>query len=181
MSVSLGLWHTTQKKVTDSVHSREKKKKKKELRTDSGFATHYNHQTASHAFRVATTDYCLPAASTLGKLLPFQKVFLYCSIRHIHAGELQVQVSVQQTTYSCVWPQALQKSSWALAGLQKAASLNTNIPSHGFVGQSWHSGMEIWVSRQRFHLVRKTPPQGKFCSGAREGSTPRNTEKGLDT
>lgn len=83
MSVNLGLRHTMQKKSHRfSTQYGEKKKKNKERRTDSGFATHYQHQTASHAFPVATTDYCLPVANTLGKPLLFQKVIstLQCEV-----------------------------------------------------------------------------------------------------
>lgn len=55
MSVSLGLRHTTQKKVTDSVHST---RKKKQVQT-TGRQLTIKHQAASHALTAVTTDWLL--------------------------------------------------------------------------------------------------------------------------
>lgn len=138
MSVSLGLWHTTQKKVTDSVHSSgvKKKKKKKEISTDSSFAARYKHQTASRTSG-ATTDYGLPVASTLSQ----ERV---STLQHkAHTGWRAWSTGLSPANPFLVFNHKHHSSP--LGPLVRSGKLhlnNTNVASHGSAGLSRHSSTE---------------------------------------
>lgn len=94
----------------------------------------------------------------------FQNVFPCYSIRHILAGEFQVQVSVQQTITDLT-PSTAEVSLGFRGTI--AGYISKHITSHSFGGQSCYSGCKVTVSRHISCSEKDTPAQDILLLGKR--------------
>ena len=130
MSVSLGLRHTMQKRVTDSVQYGEKKKKKEKSEQTAALQLAMNtkqlltHSCNNYRLLFACSKHSWQAVAVSGGI----------SVRGRHLlGSCKYRSQSGKPLTHARNQQARHKSYRALVGLQKAAPRNTNIPAHGSV------------------------------------------------